>query len=167
LCRIFYARQVIMGGGRKSFHAASTESGDARRPKDVMVDRHVCARTDGRNLVGEWIRDKASKRLSHRYLTDETDVNSLDTENTQYVLGERNRLRPRRSTTNAALFVPASCNIHSVLYTTYDTDIGRYVFYCALRSVDRFRRRYAKLFNRAVAYAHIEYIIRSVVRFGG
>lgn len=81
-------RQVIMGGGRKSFLADPTAK-DANHHRNVMmVDKHVCARTDGRNLVNEWIRDKASRRLSYRYLTDETETNSLDAENTEYVLGE-------------------------------------------------------------------------------
>lgn len=74
-----------MGGGRRSF--AANWSAKEGYVKEV-VDKNVCARTDGRNLVKEWIEDKAAKQLSYQYLSDESDINLLDTERTEYVLGE-------------------------------------------------------------------------------
>lgn len=71
-----------MGGGSASFI-----------PNVVInknnTDKNMCVRTDRRNLVHEWIQDKQSKQLSYRYLTNKSELlNLLNTENTDYVLGE-------------------------------------------------------------------------------
>jgi len=70
-----------MGGGKKSFIGNTTTS-----VKDDG-DKHMCVRTDGRNLINEWIKDKQSRQLSFQYLADENDINSLDVEHTEYILG--------------------------------------------------------------------------------
>lgn len=71
-----------MGGGRKSFDAESSSN-----LKDIS-DKNMCTRTDGKNLINEWIRDKAFRGLSHKFLDNIYDINMLDTENTDYVLGK-------------------------------------------------------------------------------
>lgn len=72
-----------MGGGKKSFDGSSPQTA-----KDV-ADKQICVRSDGRNLTREWIRDKESRQLPYEYLENADDLNSLDTENTKYILGRR------------------------------------------------------------------------------
>lgn len=80
-----FSKQVVMGGGKKSFAADNAPS----TAKDISgnPDKNMCVRTDGRNLIDEWIRDKQTRRLSYRYLTNANDMRSLDAERTEYVLG--------------------------------------------------------------------------------
>lgn len=75
-----------MGGGKRSFLGNSAAS----PLKDVpfLPDKNMCSRTDGRDLIDEWIKDKASKQSSYRYVSNVSDISSLDTENTEYILGE-------------------------------------------------------------------------------
>lgn len=73
-----------MGGGRKSF------DGDSFTGMKDVTDKHMCVRTDGRNLINEWTYDKASKRLSYEFLDDLNSIYKLDTENTDYILGKYN-----------------------------------------------------------------------------
>lgn len=73
-------RQVVMGGGMASFVANSTVIKE-------NPDKNMCTRTDGRNLTSEWIQDKRSRQLSYHYLSNKNDLNSLDAEGTEYVLG--------------------------------------------------------------------------------
>lgn len=70
-----------MGGGKKSFDGNSLQTA-----KDV-TDKHMCIRSDGRNLTHEWISDKVSKQLPFEYLENTKDLYSLDTKNKDYVLG--------------------------------------------------------------------------------
>lgn len=73
--------KVIMGGGKKSFEANSPPN-----PKE-HVDKSLCVRTDRRDLIREWIDDKLSNNLSHQLLTNVSDIQMLDTEQTEYILG--------------------------------------------------------------------------------
>jgi len=75
-----------MGGGKKSFEANSPPN-----PKET-VEKSLCVRSDRRDLIREWIDDKQSNNLSHQFLTNVHDMKSLDTEQTEYVLGESNNL---------------------------------------------------------------------------
>jgi len=75
-----------MGGGKRSFRGNSATAPAKDDP--LLPDKHACSRTDGRDLIDEWARDKASRRLSYQYLSNATDVGALDTGNTEYVLGE-------------------------------------------------------------------------------
>lgn len=75
-----------MGGGKKSFEANSPPN-----PKET-VEKSLCVRSDRRDLIREWIDDKQSNNLSHQLLTNVHDIKSLDTEQTEYVLGESNNL---------------------------------------------------------------------------
>lgn len=79
-------QQVIMGGGKRSFLGNSTVAPSKDIP--FLPDKNTCSRTDGRDLIDEWIKDKASKQLSYQYLSNVSDINSLDTENTEYILGK-------------------------------------------------------------------------------
>lgn len=55
-------------------------------PKEFL-DKNMCVRSDGRDLIKEWIKDKKTKKLSHQYLANLNDIQSLDTERTDYILG--------------------------------------------------------------------------------
>lgn len=71
-----------MGGGRQSFVA---------NPKASTLknaDKKVCIRSDGKNLVDDWIRDKTSKNSSYRYVTNLNDMISTNVETTDHVLGK-------------------------------------------------------------------------------
>lgn len=70
-----------MGGGKKSLDASATKT------TNDVVDKHMCTRSDGRDLVRAWIEDKESKQLSYQYLSNTGDLKGLDTEHTEYVLG--------------------------------------------------------------------------------
>lgn len=70
-----------MGGGKKSLDASATKNA-----KDIL-DKHLCTRTDSRDLVRAWIEDKESKQLSYQYLSNIGDLRALDTEHTEYILG--------------------------------------------------------------------------------
>lgn len=78
----FSQKQVIMGGGKKSFEANSPPN-----PKE-QVEKSLCVRTDGKDLIREWIDDKLSNNLSHQFLTNVRDIRLLDTKQTEYILGE-------------------------------------------------------------------------------
>lgn len=82
-----------MGGGKNSF-VANTSMPPMLNPKDIVssffVDKNVCTRTDGKNLIKEWIKDKISKHLSYQYLSSVNDIYSLDTKYTDYILGGYN-----------------------------------------------------------------------------
>lgn len=73
-----------MGGGKKSFVANSSS---AAKEIPNGPDKNMCVRTDGRDLIDEWIKDKKSRQLSYQYLSNTNDLNSLDTERTEYILG--------------------------------------------------------------------------------
>ncbi|XP_025199754.1 alkaline phosphatase-like isoform X2 [Melanaphis sacchari] len=73
--------KVIMGGGKKSFEANSPPN-----PKET-VEKPLCVRSDRRDLIREWIHDKQSNNLSHQFLASVHDIKSLDTEQTEYILG--------------------------------------------------------------------------------
>lgn len=79
-----------MGGGKNSF-VANMSTPAILNPKDIVlshfVDKNMCTRTDDKNLIKEWIKDKISKQLSYQYLSSVNDIYSLDTKLTDYVLG--------------------------------------------------------------------------------
>jgi alkaline phosphatase len=70
--------EVAMGGGRRHFlpKEAAANSSDAK--SEVEGDR-----TDGRNLVSEW----QTNYSNGVYVMDQAGFNSIDTENTERVLG--------------------------------------------------------------------------------
>ncbi|XP_064096244.1 alkaline phosphatase-like isoform X2 [Macrobrachium nipponense] len=68
--------KVVMGGGRQ-------EMGSPKR--DEIEDN--CKRTDGRNLVRDWISQKEENGKSYAYVTTTRELHSVDTNNTEYILG--------------------------------------------------------------------------------
>lgn len=75
---------VIMGGGRQCL--VSNVNGTDYDP----IDKWACNSTDGRNLIRDWMTEKRSRNLTHVVVQNNNDLNSFDTENTDYVLGTRN-----------------------------------------------------------------------------
>lgn len=73
---------VIMGGGRQCL--VSNVTGTADDP----VDTWACLSMDGRNLIDDWKRDKMERGLRSAVLQTNSDLDSLDTANTDYVLGK-------------------------------------------------------------------------------
>ncbi|XP_066946232.1 alkaline phosphatase-like [Macrobrachium rosenbergii] len=68
--------KVVMGGGRQEMGAPKT---------DIMEDN--CKRTDGMNLVRDWISHKEENDKSYAYVTTTRELRSVDTNNTEYILG--------------------------------------------------------------------------------
>lgn len=67
--------KVILGGGRQNFYN-KTEIG----PEYEDDEGH---RTDGRNLIQEWLVDKPSAR----YVWNKTEFDAIDEDNTDFLLG--------------------------------------------------------------------------------
>lgn len=47
-----------------------------------------CVRSDGRNLVEEWMNYKDAQGETRAYVTTTGELHSLDVENTEYIMGE-------------------------------------------------------------------------------
>lgn len=69
-----------MGGGRQALVSNSTEA-----PNDP-IDKWACYRTDGRNLIEDWKKEKLNRGVSHAILSNTGELENLDT-NTEFVLG--------------------------------------------------------------------------------
>lgn len=68
---------VIMGGGRRNF-----------RNESVYDESGILGtRTDGRNLIDEWLQKKAEAGKSASYVWNKNGLRSIDLNNTDYVLG--------------------------------------------------------------------------------
>ncbi|XP_060071407.1 alkaline phosphatase-like [Ylistrum balloti] len=72
--------KVLMGGGRK-FLLRNTD----KDPENRNITTH--GRKDGRNLIQEWINNKQERKLSHRFVWNLTEFNSVDPTKTDYLLG--------------------------------------------------------------------------------
>ncbi|XP_061188266.1 alkaline phosphatase-like [Saccostrea echinata] len=72
--------QVIMGGGRRFFLPA-----DATDPERGANTAH--GRKDGKNLIEDWMNDKKRRHKTFRYVWNETDFNSVDPAQTDFLLG--------------------------------------------------------------------------------
>lgn len=70
---------VIMGGGQYMLQHNVTPEAD-------RVDDY-CRRLDGRNLIDEWAQEKASRGLKYAVVNNTGSLMSLDTQNTDYLLG--------------------------------------------------------------------------------
>lgn len=51
-------------------------------------EKKKCERSDGRNLVTEWQQAKTAEGSSTAYLTTTADLQAVDAENTDYIMGE-------------------------------------------------------------------------------
>ncbi|XP_047032198.1 membrane-bound alkaline phosphatase-like [Helicoverpa zea] len=77
--------KVILGGGRREFIPTSSIDEEGRSGR----------RTDGRNLIEEWQRDKVSRNVSHRYIWNRDQLMDSYSSPPQYLLGlfENNHLQ--------------------------------------------------------------------------
>ncbi|KAJ8981895.1 hypothetical protein NQ317_007287 [Molorchus minor] len=72
--------QVIMGGGRQCL--VSSVNGSDADP----IDTWSCYSTDGRHLIEDWKQDKAARGLSYQFVTNNRELENLDT-SVDYTLG--------------------------------------------------------------------------------
>lgn len=72
---------VIMGGGRQCLISNVTNT------QEDPIDFWSCISEDGRNLIDDWKTDKKQRKLKHSVVQNNGELNNLDTENTDYVLG--------------------------------------------------------------------------------
>jgi len=64
-----------MGGGRAKFLPKTDENQQGQRQ-------------DGRNLINEWLKINRSSQASSVYVTDRSQLKSLNTSKTDYLLGK-------------------------------------------------------------------------------
>lgn len=74
---------VIFGGGRQCL--VSNVTGSSADPLDIWA----CYSKDGRNLIRDWSNDKKSRNSKYAVVQNNGELDNLDTENTDYVLGMR------------------------------------------------------------------------------
>lgn len=72
---------VIMGGGRQCLVSHVTNS------TDDPIDEYSCAAADGRNLIDDWQNDKRDRQVSYAVVENNEQLDNLNVENTDYVLG--------------------------------------------------------------------------------
>lgn len=73
--------KVIMGGGRQCMSSnVSTLGNDP-------IDKWACTRGDGRDLIQTWANDKLSAGYTYQYVSNTGELDSIDIDNTDYVLG--------------------------------------------------------------------------------
>lgn len=72
---------VVMGGGRQCL--VSNVTGTDADPLDTWA----CYSKDGRNLIRDWSNDKMSRNLKYAVVQNNNELDNLDTDNTDYVLG--------------------------------------------------------------------------------
>ncbi|KAJ8867791.1 hypothetical protein PR048_031596 [Dryococelus australis] len=75
-CRVRRAI-VIMGGGRKNFRKKGARDEEGERG----------ARRDPTDLIAEWKEDKSLRNATSRYVWNRSDLLSVDTNDTEYLLG--------------------------------------------------------------------------------
>ncbi|XP_076680610.1 alkaline phosphatase [Andrena cerasifolii] len=73
--------KVIMGGGRQVMrsHAAAGASDP--------IDTWACYSKDGRDLIEEWRKDKASRKASFSVVENNEQLSNVDTDKVDYLLG--------------------------------------------------------------------------------
>ncbi|XP_046973622.1 alkaline phosphatase-like [Vanessa cardui] len=72
---------VILGGGRQAFLTDVTET------PDDPIDSWGCVREDGRNLIEDYKLDKQRRGLRAAVVNNNLELNSLNLNNTDYLLG--------------------------------------------------------------------------------
>lgn len=78
----YFVFKVIMGGGMQTVNPNyKTEF------ENWKYDNWTCVRTDGKNLIDEWVEDKKLRRLNHAYVTNTKDLYNVNTDETDYLLG--------------------------------------------------------------------------------
>ncbi|CAH1116023.1 unnamed protein product [Phaedon cochleariae] len=72
--------QVIMGGGRQCLQSEVTES------QADPIDTWSCYSRDGRDLIGDWERDKTANGFTHQVISNNEELQNLDL-NAEFTLG--------------------------------------------------------------------------------
>ncbi|KAK9884294.1 hypothetical protein WA026_005246 [Henosepilachna vigintioctopunctata] len=72
--------KVIMGGGRQMLQSNSSE-----KPNDPL-DRGACIRSDGRDLIEVWKKDKEDRKVPYAVVSNNAELNGMD-ESSEYLLG--------------------------------------------------------------------------------
>jgi Alkaline phosphatase len=71
-----------MGGGRQCMITNSSFS-----PRDPE-DEWSCKRRDGKDLVQEWALDKTRRGYSYKYVTHTEELDMLNVDKTDFLLGK-------------------------------------------------------------------------------
>ena len=76
---------VIMGGGRQCLQSNVTGTdGDP-------IDDWACKSSDGRDLISDWKRDKNARDLTNAVVQNKKQLDEVDLDETDYLLGDINR----------------------------------------------------------------------------
>lgn len=70
-----------MGGGRQMLQSNSTA-----KPGDP-IDTWACYSKDGRNLIDDWVADKARRNFLHTVVQNNDELSKVDPEKTDFLLG--------------------------------------------------------------------------------
>lgn len=73
--------QVVLGGGRQVLVSNVTGT-----PSDPL-DTWSCIRKDGLNLIEAYKKDKQTRGLKYSLVSNNMELDELDVENTDYLLG--------------------------------------------------------------------------------
>lgn len=73
---------VIMGGGRQCLESNIT--GTTNDP----IDTWACVSADGRHLIQDWKNSKRTEGLRHVVVQNNQELNNLDVDSVDYVLGK-------------------------------------------------------------------------------
>lgn len=72
--------QVLMGGGRRHWLPLTDFDREERNQRG--------RRTDGRNLLDDWVRDKKTRDLNAEYVWNKAQFDKVDPRHTDYLLGK-------------------------------------------------------------------------------
>lgn len=76
---LIHSIQVLLGGGRRNWlHRVS------RDPENLS---HAGRRLDGRDLIQDWLTDKKRKGKKAEYIWNREQLNKIDPEKVDYLLG--------------------------------------------------------------------------------
>lgn len=75
----FYDVKVLLGGGRRNWLY--------RVSRDPEKFHHAGRRIDGRDLIQDWLIDKRRKGKNAEYIWNREQLDKVDPENTDYLLG--------------------------------------------------------------------------------
>ena len=73
---------MILGGGRRHFFPKDLT--------DIQNANRTGRRSDGRNLVEDWVADKFKRNFAYNYVHKNDEFNDVDIEETDYLLGKLN-----------------------------------------------------------------------------
>ncbi|KAL6259881.1 hypothetical protein P5V15_009791 [Pogonomyrmex californicus] len=73
--------RVIMGGGRQVMKSNVSAS------EFDPIDNWACYRQDGRDLINDWTKDKAKRKLAYKVVQNNEELSKVDVKNVDYLLG--------------------------------------------------------------------------------